>query len=207
MGGKNDILQCVQFLMRMWNASSQRPTNLWHHAGATGIGLFQHYKTTNVEKTKAPCWLGPPIVGTVGKEKPVARLGWNLDFWPTGYSCSESQSIWLATNCTPYVYLPDGSDQALKTHTHTYTYQNCLRRSGRLFTPQGHRERNVNSPQKDFCFFKVRILKWCLIKPTFSNLTAYTINKPHFGHFQGKISFNSQLSTYMFFKYINLAGV
>lgn len=96
MGGKNDILQCLQFLMRTWNTSSQRPTNLWHHAGATGIGLFQHYKTTNVEKTKAPCWLGPPIVGTVGKEKPVARLGWNLDFWPTGYSCSESQSIWLS---------------------------------------------------------------------------------------------------------------
>ena len=27
--------------------------------------------------------------------------------------CLESHSIWLATKCTPYVYVPDGRDQAL----------------------------------------------------------------------------------------------
>ena len=34
--------------------------------------------------------------------------------------CSESQSVRLVVKCTPYVYPPDGREQALKTHTHTH---------------------------------------------------------------------------------------
>lgn len=29
--------------------------------------------------------------------------------------------------------------------------------------------------KKGFCFFKIRVLKRCFIKPTFPNLTAYAI--------------------------------
>ena len=42
-----------------------------------------------------------------------------------------------------------------------------------------------------------QLLKRCFIKLAFSDLLAYTIKEPHIGHFQDKISFNSQLSRYL----------
>ena len=82
-----------------------------------------------------------------------------------------------------------GTDQALNTHKHT----KC-KRSSRTFTSQRHMKANGASSREELCFFKVRILKRCFIKLAFSHFTVYAIKEPHLSHFQGKISFNSQLT-------------
>lgn len=56
---KNGVVQCLQLPMRMWDTPNHRPTNLWHSVGATGMGLFQHYRAMKVETTKVPCGPGP----------------------------------------------------------------------------------------------------------------------------------------------------
>ena len=60
------------------------------------------------------------------------------------------------------MYLLEGRDQALKTQ------KKYLRRTGRTFASQRHREKNASSSIADFFFpFKVRILKTCSTKPVF----------------------------------------
>ena len=55
------------------------------------------------------------------------------------------------------------SETKLSKHRKKY-----LRRAGRTFTSQRHREKNARSSIADFFFsFKVRILKKCTIKPAF----------------------------------------
>ena len=76
---------------------------------------------------------------------------------------------------------------------HIYTTQE--EQVERLVSKTQEREMQVH-PRRAF-IFKVRILKRCFIKLTFSNLTVYAVKGPHHSHFQGEISFNPQLSTFL----------
>lgn len=75
-------------------------------------------KTTNVEKTKAPCWLGPPIVGTVGKREASrkARLKpWLLTNRLQLLRIPVYLTVWLP-NARRYMHLPDGGDYREYSH-------------------------------------------------------------------------------------------
>ena len=99
--------------MRMWDTSNHRPTNLWHSVGATGMGLFQHYKAMKVETTKVPWGPGPPMTSSPDSWHSRTK---RMLLW---LRISESQCIRLATEMkvgTCIFWLVETRDNILTRH-------------------------------------------------------------------------------------------
>ena len=90
------------------------------------------------------------------------------------------------------ICVPFGWQRPSSQVTHTYTTQEQVEH---LVSKTQEREMQVH--RRRAFIVKVRILKRCFIKLTFSNLTVYAEKGPHHSHFQGEISFNPQLGRFL----------